>query len=119
MLLGNGCPSETGWQEVLAHDYCEPQYHISFARAVGRRLRRTYCYVLTIQTLAYLGKMVIHPTPVTSFSEFVQRAAIGPIPGEAILAAGLLFNVTWAVFALVTYLHDRTKHGERRRVSMG
>src|SRR5208337_876783 len=40
MLRGKGCPSTMGWEEVLAHDYCEPQYHISMARAVGRRLRR-------------------------------------------------------------------------------
>src|SRR5271165_7534674 len=31
MLRGKGCPSTMGWEEVLAHDYCEPQYHISMA----------------------------------------------------------------------------------------
>jgi uncharacterized membrane protein len=118
MLRGNGCAAVPGWQEVLAHDYCEPVHHISLARAIGRRLRRTYAYVLTIQALAYLGKIIIHPTPVTGFGEFVHRATIGPIPGEAILAAGLLFNGTWIVFALVTYLNDRSKHGTQR-VSMG
>ena len=118
MLRGEGPPAVTGWEEVLAHDYCEPKHHISLSRAVGRRLRRTYAYVLTIQALAYLGKIIIHPTPVTSFSEFVQRATIGPIPGEVILTAGLLFNTAWVAFALVTYLNDRTKLGERR-ISMG
>ncbi len=87
-------------------------------RAVGRRLRRTYCYVLTIQALAYLGKIIIHPTPVTSFGEFVHRAAIGPIPGEAILAAGVLFNGAWIIFALLTYYTDRHSH-PAGRVSMG
>jgi len=118
MLSGKGYTAAPAWEAVLAHDYCEPQHHISMARAIGRRLRRTYAYVLTIQALAYLGKIVVHPTPVTSFGEFVHRAAIGPIPGEAILAAGLLFNGAWIVFALVTYLNDRSKHGVRR-VSMG
>jgi uncharacterized membrane protein len=106
------------WEEVLARDYCEPQYHISLACAVGRRLRRNYSYVLVIQALAYVGKIAIHPTPVASFGEFVQRAAIGPIPGEVILAAGLLFNAAWITFALITYRLDRTKHGAKR-VSMG
>ncbi|MGA7329849.1 MAG: DUF2270 domain-containing protein [Rhodomicrobium sp.] len=118
MLRGKGCPSRTGWEEVLAHDYCEPEYHISMARAVGRRLRRNYCYVLTIEAIAYFGKIIIDPTPVASFGEFVERAKIGPIPGEAILAAGVLFNGAWITFALVTYFSDRTKHGVRR-VSMG
>ena len=69
-------------------------------------MRRTYAYVLTIQALAYMGKIIIHPTPVTSFGEFVQRAAIGPIPGEAILAAGVVFNGAWIIFACITYYSD-------------
>src|SRR6187549_3579100 len=40
MLRGEDLKSDTEWARVLAHDYCEPQHHISFARAVGRRLRR-------------------------------------------------------------------------------
>ena len=92
--------------EGSLEDYREPQYHITFSRAIGRRLRRTYAYVLTIQALAYLGKIIIHPSPVTSFGEFVQRAAIGPIPGEAILAAGVVFNGAWIIFAFITYYSD-------------
>jgi uncharacterized membrane protein len=118
MLSGNGRPPVAGWQEVLAQDYCQPKYHISMARAIGRRLRRTYAYVFSIQALAYLGKIVIHPTPVTDFAEFVRRASIGPVPGEAILAAGVLFNATWIVFMAVTYFNDRSKHGANR-VTMG
>ena len=118
MLLGKGCPCGTGWEKVLSQDYREPQYHLSLSRAIGRRLRRTYFCVLTIQALAYLGKIIIHPTPVTSFGEFVQRAAIGPIPGEAILAAGVLFNGAWFIFALVTSYSDNISH-PAGRVSMG
>ena len=118
MLLGKGCLCGTGWATVLSQDYREPQYHISLARAIGRRLRRNYSYVLTIQALAYLGKIIIHPTPVTSFGEFVQRASIGPIPGEAILAAGIAFNGAWIAFALITYHTDRSRH-PAGRVSMG
>ena len=106
MLLGKGCICRTGWEKFLSQDYREPQFHITLSRAIGRRLRRTYAYVLTIQTLAYLGKIIIHPTPVTSFGEFVQRAAIGPIPGEAILAAGVVFIGVWIIFAFVTYYSD-------------
>ncbi len=118
MLTGKGCPCGVRWTEILSQDYREPQYHITLARAIGRRLRRTYCYVLTIQACAYLGKIIIHPAPVTSFGEFVQRAAIGPIPGEAILAAGVVFNGAWIAFALVTWYTDRISH-PAGRVSMG
>ncbi len=118
MLLGKGCTYGSGWEDVLAQDYIAPQYHISLARAIGRRLRRNYCYVLAIQALAYAGKIMIHPTAVTSFGEFVQRAAIGPIPGEVVLTAGLLFNAAWIIFALITYRLDATAHGARP-VTMG
>jgi hypothetical protein len=55
---------------------------------------------------AYLGKIIIHPTPLTSFGEFIQRAAIGPVPGEAILAAGVVFDSAWIMFLFVTYYSD-------------
>lgn len=33
MLCGEcGAP---GWEQVLAHDYCEPKHHISLARAIA------------------------------------------------------------------------------------
>jgi uncharacterized membrane protein len=75
MLLGKSGAPSLAWEEVLARDYCEPQYHITLARAIGRRLRRNYGYVLAIQALAYVGKIAVHPTAVTSFSEFVDRAS--------------------------------------------
>src|SRR5262249_47443460 len=41
MIRGEGIRLGAGWTELLAKDYCEPRYHVSFARAIGRRLRRT------------------------------------------------------------------------------
>lgn len=110
---------EAQWELALAEDYCEPRHHISMARAIGRRLRRTYCWLLAIQALAYLGKMAIHPTPVASVAEFVERAAIGPLPGELILACGLVFNLTWLIFAYVTYRQELQARGQGKRVTMG
>ena len=119
MLRGQGCNPGAGWEQVLAQDYCEPRHHISMARAIGRRLRRTYCWLLTIQALAYVGKIAIHPTPVTSIAEFVQRASVGPIPGEVLIASGMIFNGAWLTFALATFHLDRVAHGKGKRVSMG
>ena len=42
MIRGEGIRLGLPWTELLAKDYCDPRYHISFARAIGRRLRRTY-----------------------------------------------------------------------------
>lgn len=107
------------WEEVLARDYRDPQYHISLPRAIGRRLRRNYGYVLAIQALAYVGKIAIHPTAVSSIAEFVERASLGPIPGAAVLLAGLSFNGCWIAFALITYRLDRKKQRTQQLVSMG
>lgn len=119
MLRGEGHAELDDWEQVLAKDYCNPRHHISLARAMGRRLRRTYIWILGIQAAAYFGKIAIHPSPVTDLAELIRRATIGPIPGELVLLAGLAFNGGWLAFALVTWHQDRTSHGPRRSVSMG
>lgn len=119
LLRGNAEYPGNGWEQVLARDYCEPKHHISMARAIGRRLRRTYSWLLAIQALAYLGKIAIHPTAVTSLEEFVRRAAVGPISGMTILLCGSVFYAVWIVVGLVTLHAERTTHGGGKRVSMG
>lgn len=111
---------ERDWPHTLAHDYRAPRYHISYWRAVGRRLRQNYIWILLIQTIAYFGKIIIHPTPVESLAEIWQRAAVGPIPGELIVAAGLLYNGAAIALALTTVHLDRLKHrSDQSPTSMG
>jgi uncharacterized membrane protein len=120
MLRGESLESDANWSRVLAQDYCEPHHHITLARAIGRRLRRNYIWILGIQTLAYYGKIAIHPVPISSLSELAERAKIGPIPGELMLLAGVIFIGGWISFALVTLFLDRAKHGTGSgRVAMG
>jgi uncharacterized membrane protein len=104
----------------LAKDYCDPRYHISLARAIGRRLRRTYIWIFVIQAIAYYGKLAIHPTALTSPAELWERAAIGPIPGVLVVFAGVLFHGGWAVFALITFRIEIASRRERRSlIAMG
>jgi len=120
MLKGEGVQLASGWTDLLARDYLEPKYHISFARALGRRLRRTYGWIFAIQAIAYYGKLAIHPTALTTFAELWERAAIGPIPGGWVVAAGVLFHGGWAVFAFVTYRIEVASRRERRSlIAMG
>jgi len=90
------------WSRLLADDYLHPRYHVSLARAAGRRLRRTYAWIFLIQAIAYYGKLALHPTPIRSVAELWARAAVGPIPGEVLVIAGLAFHLSWMVFAYAT-----------------
>jgi uncharacterized membrane protein len=112
MIRGEGARLDSGWTELLAKDYLDPRYHISFARAIGRRLRRTYSWIFVIQAIAYYGKLAIHPEPLSTITELWERAAIGPIPGGLVVAAGVLFHGGWAVFAFVTH---RVEVASRRK----
>ena len=76
MIGGEGVRLDSGWTELLANDYRDPRYHISFARAIGRRLRRTYAWIFVIQAIAYYGKLAIHPTPLATLADLWERAAL-------------------------------------------
>ena len=120
MIRGQGVRMDSGWTELLAKDYGEPNYHISFARAIGRRLRRTYAWIFVIQAIAYYGKLAIHPVPLVSLADLWERAAIGPIPGGVVVIAGLLFHGSWVVFAFATLRIEIVARRERQSlIAMG
>jgi uncharacterized membrane protein len=111
ILVGKPASDDPAWRTVLADDYIHPRYHISFLRAAGRRVRRTYIWIIAIQTSAYFGKLAIHPQMAAHFNEFLERAEIGPIPGWAVLCCGFLYDLGWVVLAVTTYWLDRRAHG--------
>ena len=120
MIRGEGIRVNSGWTDLLAKDYREPRYHISFARATGRRLRRTYAWIFVIQAISYYGKLAIHPLPLVTVADIWERAAIGPIPGGWVVIAGLLFHGGWVIFAFATWRIEMAARGERRSIiSMG
>jgi len=102
MLRGEGVRTESGWNRALASDYEQIHFHISFWEAAGPRLRRNYVWIFLIQTLSYLAKIMIHPTPAQSVNELLARAAIGPLSGTAVLLSGLVFHIGLMALALIT-----------------
>lgn len=115
-----GAAHDDGWQAILARDYTAPRHHISFVRAAGRRLRRNYAGILVIQAVAYYGKIAIHPTPAASLAEFVDRAAVGPLPGWTVLIMGFAYDFGWVAFALGTLWLDQRERGAKSAgVAMG
>jgi uncharacterized membrane protein len=120
MIRGEDVRPDADWAELLAQDYRSPRYHISYPRAIGRRLRRTYAWIFVIQAIAYYGKLAIHPTALATIGDVWERAAIGPIPGGLVVVAGLLFHGSWAVFAFVTYRIEIAARRERKSlIAMG
>jgi uncharacterized membrane protein len=115
ILLGCGVDVGNGWNEVLYQDYRRPHLHITFPDALGRRLRKNYSWIFGIQVAAYLGKLLIHPAPIASLDQLWQRAIIGPIPGQFVLLAGLIFHAGWITIALVTLRGGRGRGLARTR----
>lgn len=111
ILRGQGIRVDNGWNEVLYQDYRAPNLHITFLEAVGRRLRRNYGWIFLIQVTSYIGKLLIHPVTIVSFEDVWVRAAIGPVPGQLVLLAGLVFHATWVTVAVMTY---RSRRGAGR-----
>jgi uncharacterized membrane protein len=102
ILKGQGIRIDNRWNEVLADDYTGLRFHISFWEACGRRLRRNYSWIFTIQLVTYLGKLFIHPSALQSWDELWARAAVGPLSGQTVLIMGLLFHASWMAVALLT-----------------
>lgn len=109
ILLGRGVQVDNGWNEILYRDYRKPRLHITYADALGRRLRKNYGWLFAIQVASYIGKLAIHPEPVASLPDFLARAAIGPVPGSLVLLAGLLFHAGWVAIAVLTMKSGRGK----------
>lgn len=107
ILRGQGVRVDNGWNETLYQDYRTPSLHIGFFDAVGRRLRRNYGWIFTIQVTAYAGKLFIHPVPLVSLDDLWARATIGPVPGQLVILAGLAFHASWITIAAVTHFTRR------------
>jgi uncharacterized membrane protein len=111
ILRGQGVRTDNGWNEILYQDYLNPNLHITYLEATGRRIRRNYGWIFMIQVVAYIGKLMIHPMPITSLDEILVRATIGPVPGLFVLLAGAMFHATWIAIAIHS---SRSRRGADR-----
>ena len=90
------------WSENLAHSLLQPEFPISMWEAFGRRFRRNYMWIYLVLGIAWALKSFLHPVPATSWREFIARSSLGPVPGEMMLALGLIYNGMLFVIGFVT-----------------
>jgi len=90
------------WGESLAESLLQPEFPISMWEAFGRRFRRNYMWIFVVLAIAWALKGFLHPVPATSWSEFITRSALGPVPGEVVLIIGLLYNGLLFMIGLAT-----------------
>ena len=69
------------WIAELASDLRYPQYKMDLLYALGRRLRVSYIYIFAILLAGWLLKIKLHPFPAHSWSQYLEQAALGGIPG--------------------------------------
>lgn len=79
------------WAESMAENLLHPHFNVSMWEALGRRFRRNYMWIYVVLALAWVAKSALFPTPLTTWPEFVERSAVGAIPGELVILAGILF----------------------------
>lgn len=90
------------WAESLAESLLQPHFSISMWEAFGRRYRRNYMWIFTILAVAWVAKIWFFPTPAASLEEFVERAAIGSIPGLIVISMGLIYNLGLLAIGIAT-----------------
>jgi len=94
------------WVRVLGDDLRRPLFLINHSAAMSRRLRRNYRWMFLILLLAWILKTTSTNLPanatethlVASVAEWVRNAAIGPVPGWAVIT-GVGFFYGWILLA--------------------
>src|SRR5512138_3166687 len=90
------------WAESLAENLLMPSFPITMWEAFGRRLRRNYLWIYLILGVAWIGKSYLFPQPAMSMPEFIQRGAVGPIPGQLMLLLGAIYYGFLGLIAIGT-----------------
>lgn len=88
------------WQERLLMDLNQPKTPISRLDALGWRLRRNYLWIYAALILAWAFKLDFIGGKAESFTEFVTRAGVGPMPGWLTVLVVVTFYITVLLIAV-------------------
>jgi len=82
----------TEWAEQIKSSLRNPRFPIGLLEALGRRYRRNYAPIFLILAASWIVKIYLHPEPTNSMAEFMERAAVGHVPGWLMILIGFIFN---------------------------
>lgn len=103
------------WMKRLAQDYTRPEHHIEFRRALGRRLRRNYMWIFTVQTMALYGKTL----GAVGGANF-DSLHLGPVPGEVVAILNGIGYLAIGFFTWWIWRLDQDRFKKRQNpISMG
>jgi len=93
-------PITIDFYTAMASEFTRPRLRISALDSVVFRLRRTYAPILGLLLAAWAIKVDIHPGPPQHWTELMQRARLGPVPGGVVwglwlLSVGLFLWLLW------------------------
>ncbi|MGQ3209565.1 MAG: DUF2270 domain-containing protein [Shinella sp.] len=103
------------WAAPIAKSLRKPEFLISYRDAACRRLRRNYCWMYLILLLAWALKISssMMQKPATAgrdmalaIEHVVANAALGPVPGLAVIGLVAVFYVVIAYFSLKVDMSD-------------
>lgn len=114
VLRGETVLANVNWSNKLSDEYSAPIHRISLASALHRRLARNYIWIFLLLNVAFFGKLVVHPSIVSTFQEMLARAGGGIVPGDYILSFLFVFDCGWILFLLLWPLMEKRIHENPR-----
>jgi uncharacterized membrane protein len=107
------------WANRLAESLIKANYPITFAEALGHRLRRNYIWIYLIIGLAWIAKLLLYSPPdsVLTLESLFARARMGVIRGEIVFIIVGLWYALILLTALVTRSTQRAS-GELQHQSI-
>lgn len=90
------------WADKITESLNNPRFPIGLLEALGRRYRRNYAPIFLILAASWIGKIFMHPMEVDNLAEFIERAAMGPLPGWFVIVTGFVFNGALIALGLFT-----------------
>jgi uncharacterized membrane protein len=90
------------WTRALIRALQTPYPRVSFAGALGWRLRRNYLWMYLIVLFVWVGKLALSGGPMADIRvDLAERASVGSIPGTTVWAVVTLFYVWLILLAML------------------